>query len=649
MFIHQETKNLASKESLGKKESLCDEKASPRAATVALALLVCTHIFCTFVLIPPRELINTDPIPSVDHPFHAYDLMVYRAALSESGVPWGYDPAVGAGKVLRPSQDAGGRPQELIGALLPFAPPGSIIRWFLFVSVLTFPIWTWLSARRLGFSRTASSWSLFLLIAIFWLYGNLSLSYRFGQVAFPDAALLSPYVLVLFLNALQRPNIRAFLGTLAGLNAVFLLHVLGPVVIAPSLLIATIVARPLSWRWRAAALAAPFIVIAINAFWFVPFVLGLRMPNPPNRPFDWNPPDLRYMSIDHLLASLSPSRVAVALCGSVLALYGLVLLKRISGIRASWCLGLAIFFGLSLKFLGSFIPGIALMQPIRFFLPAVALMVLPAGLVLEQIVRRIRLPTPLAMCGLAAVAVALALFMPRRSGSFAETTYAGGTTLSGGSFALELPRSVIFLDIVPPLRSFIEERTSPQDRLLVQTINSSEPLVIPMLTKREVVGNTYQDEHDPAQFLLHKLFGKRIIDWETEELRSTLERWGIVWAFAHTQQAIELFERLTNDSGEQVGVFFRAFRVQRSSSRFLRGQGEVSGSVNRLDLTGVKSDNGIVVLRYRYHPALETTSGDTVYPYVIPEDPGGFILLKNPREQVTLRFNPWKMLFARWP
>jgi hypothetical protein len=619
-----------------------------RWGNLVTLLLLVLHVIAVCRLLPPAELFRQDPIAAADHPMHAYDLSVYREALRESGLPWGYDPVVSAGKVLRPVQDAGGKPQEFLGALLPSVNPWTVIRWSLFLSMLTFPIWTYLAAARLGFDAAQRAWVLLVLLAAAWLYGHMYGSYLWGQVAYPTAAYMCPYLLAMFLSAIAQPSLRLFAAIFALLSMQFMLHVMGPIVLAPSLLLFTLLARPLPARWRLAALAAPIGVVAVNAFWFVPFALALRSPSPPGRPFEWYPPDLRYLSVEHLLAVLSPLRIAAALAGTLVTVWGLVLLQRLAGKRVALCWGLTIFFGLFLKFAGSFIPGISLMQPSRFFTPTIALMTLPVGLVLQSISGRLRVPVWLGVPGLATAAVLAAALMPQRQGTWKYLNYAGAEEHDAGSFPLKLPPPVPQPQLLPPLEEFIDSRTDRGDRLLVQTVIEAEPLALPMACGREVVGNTYPDLFDPAQFLYQRLFGRPLKEWSPETLRAALERWGITWAFVHTPEAVELFEATTGKPPERVGLF-RAFRVQQSFSAFLVGRGEAVARVNRIELKNLTSAKGLVVLRYRYHPALEADEGVIITPYAIPEDPAGFIALRDPPSSVTLRFKPWRALKAAWP
>jgi hypothetical protein len=172
--------------------------------------------------------------------------------------------------------------------------------------------------------------------------------------------------------------------------------------------------------------------------------------------------------------------------------------------------------------------------------------------------------------------------------------------------------------------------------------------VFPLAFGREVIGCSFPVYSDPAQFLNKLLWGRRIEAWLPSELRVALHNWGIAWVFTITEEAHSLLAKTVGHSGEIVGKY-RAFQISRSPGRFLVGAGHLRAKVNRIVLKELRSENGIVVIRYRYHPAWQTNNNIPVYQYPVPEDPMGFIALENPPKSVTLRFDPWKMLVAPWP
>jgi hypothetical protein len=623
--------------------------AGSSAAWLVLAGLLLAHVVAVFTLIPLPELLDTTPIYGADHPAHAHRVYAYRAAAREGGFPWGYDPAVCGGVVMRPTQDAGAKPQQVLGWLLPFLTEGQVIRWFLFFTALTMPLWVLLAARLLRFPLGAAVWIAAMLLGGAWLYSSFEGFLLWGLAAFAFASYLAPLVLALFLRFVEQPTWWRYAAATLGLGAVALLHVLGPVLIAPVLAFYALTARPLARRWRVAALLAPLVVLMLNAFWLVPFLADLRTPRPPDRSFTTYPEDLVYVSWEHLLAMLSPARVVAATGALACGSYGLWRMRHWSGTRAAVAFGAAAFLGVFLKLFGSFLPVVVTMQPSRYLLGAFALLTLPVGLALYELTRKVRLPNaPVA----AACAVAMVALAGWQHGSAAgagrdHVNFAGHVEREMPRF-LALPISVPAPKLVEPLAEFVHTRTDPGDRLLVQTVVQCEPNIMAAAWGREVIGNAYPDQHDPANFLVDRLWGRKLEDWQPAELRRALERWGVSWVFTDSEQGARLVAVSCDDAGEPIGVY-RAFRVPGWPGRFLVGTGEVVPAVNRMELSGLNAAHGLVVLRYRYHPAWRASGGVAVERYPVPEDPTGFIALRNPPGAVTLRFDAVGMFSARWP
>jgi hypothetical protein len=79
---------------------------------IALVFILSLHIAACFVMLPPWQIFGRGPLLFCDHPVHAYRVFMYKEALSQSGIPWGYDPALSAGKVMEPDSDVGAKPQQ---------------------------------------------------------------------------------------------------------------------------------------------------------------------------------------------------------------------------------------------------------------------------------------------------------------------------------------------------------------------------------------------------------------------------------------------------------------------------------------------------------------------------------------------------------
>jgi hypothetical protein len=197
------------------------------------------------------------------------------------------------------------------------------------------------------------------------------------------------------------------------------------------------------------------------------------------------------------------------------------------------------------------------------------------------------------------------------------------------------------------LKSFLMEHSSPGDRLLVQSLDW-QTKAMPLSLGREVIGHTFPVVNDPIQFKANSVFGKPFGAWQSEELRNALHRYGVAFVFTLTPEAGALFAKTLGEPGKLVESY-QLFTVRPPTGRFLIGEGKLKAALNRLELSGVRPERGLVVLRYRYHPAWQASNGQQVERYPLPEDPTGFIALRTPPAELILKFSPWAMLWAPWP
>jgi hypothetical protein len=617
------------------------ESVGKHRERIVLGITLLLHVAATCVLLPPWEGLRPEPLRVVDYPIHTHRVFLYRQGLTESAAPWGYDPAVAAGQIAGPANDLGAKPLQVLGMLLPFLAPGAVVRLFLFLAVLTLPAGTLLACRRLNVARGDWPWILLALLGPLWLYHNLLRFLYWGLVTFVAASYFAPYVLALLLSLLDRPRLRTYLLLCLASSLLFLIHILGPLPILPSLVLYGLAARGLPARWRLAIAAVPLVVLLLNAFWFAPFWLGrgaqvipfVTQEQPPRR-------HLTYADWSELLGAFSPFNVAIAVFGGVLAAHGSILLYRRTGRRVALAFALAGSLTLAFRFLGSFIPYAASMQPSRFLLPAVVLLALPVGVSLHRLSRGLRLPRGAAEAAAILFAITAAVWSGR-------------------------PDPLLLPPRPDPLADFVEQRTTPEERLLVQTnpkIRSGpartawewHPLryqskILPLAFGRETIGSSYPYSGDVVEFGRERLWGRRIEDWDPPELRATLERWGVAWVFTHSEPGATLMQDTLGVHGEPVGHFL-AFRVPGSPSRFEAGTGDVVARVNRFELSNLEAEGGVVVLRYRYHPAWEAEPPVEIRRHPVPEEPSGFIALLDPPSSVTLRFRPWEFLRTPpWP
>lgn len=520
------------------------------------------------------------------------------------------------------------------------------MRTFLLLTAITFPVWPLLAGKILGMSRNELLWLVVILLGPAWLYGNLRGFMQWGLAAFAFSAYLSPLVLVLFVRFLERPNWKQYSVATGAVAVQATMHVLGPVVVSLAMLSLTVFAEGLTRKWRILALVTPLFVGVLCSFWLLPFVLDLRAPQPDLD--GYYPPDLTYFSVRHLLDMISPLRAIALLFGVGAAVTGLVLFSQSTSRITVWAFGIAIATGLVLKFGGSFLPVIVEMQPARFLLPTFALMCIPAAVATQRFCSLLRIPDWIGAPGLGLLLLAMAIGTAERgsgSGTRTHTDFAGRTTKESPTF-LSLPVAVPQPHGFEELIEFVREKTGPGDRLLLQTRIQAEQTILPHLLGREIIGNAYPNTADRSNFLLHSLWGSRLTDWQAEDLREAVQRWRIRWVIGHTEKAKTLL-RAAFGPGAELGPY-EAFEVPSGVDSGLAGSASVQATVNRIEVTEITVEGGLVVIPYRYHPAFTCDEGSELLRYPVPEDPMGFIAIRDPPQSVTLRFRPRRLFTARW-
>jgi hypothetical protein len=603
-----------------------------RANRLSLVVVLLLHVGATCLFFPPWEALRQEPLYAVDYPVHTHRVYVYRQAFLESGLPWGYDPAVSAGTVMNPGYDLGAKAQQILGLLLPFLSPGAIVRLFLFIVVLTFPLWTLLACQLLRIPGDAQVCVMVSLLAPGWLLQQLNIFFYTGVVGFVAASYFSIYVLALFISLLSNPRLQTYVAFCVAGAVLFLLHFLGPLVLIPPMVFYSLAWRPLSWRWRIAVWLAPLAIVSMNAFWVLPYLLHWEMPFAgwPRIPALINPDrHLTYDSWSDLFERVfRPLWLGPQIVGVALALYGFVLLRKFVDRPVVVSFVLVAVSALLLTYFGSFLPVAGRLQPVRFVVVAFVFLTVPVGIAVATLMKKLGLPAGVSMAGSAVL-----LAIP--------------TIWLGVLKSLPLPPSP------DSLAEFVAQQTAPTDRLLIQSADGYrnggfESKIFPLRFEREVIGSNYSAVTDPAQFLDKVLLGRELNHWSKDELKAALERWGVTWIFTVTPEGHQLLTDAFGAPAAEVGNY-RAFRMRPAPTRFLVGQGLIGAHVNRLELKQLRSQNGFVVIRYRYHPAWQPTPDVPIYPYPIPEDPYGFIAIKDPPESVTLRFDPLAMVHAKWP
>ena len=591
-----------------------------------LGALALVHAAATCRFLPPAEIAASPFLAAKDYAVHTHRVHAYREAFWQSTLPWWtYDPAVCAGKTRHPAQDSGTVPQSIVALAFPRVSAGKVVAWFSWLAILLLPCIFVAAGYALRFEIDEIAWGTVLVLAIFWFATPIVSFLRSGMIAFLLSSFLAVFVLTGYLRFFREPTLGGYAAaTLAG-SLLFLVHPLGPLIILPSLLFSVVASR-LPWRWFIAAAASPLVIAGVNAFWLVPFLYGLQTPPPPwstevhlAMPYwVWNS---NIRPSDYLAPHLLLAYLMIA-SASVLAWIGLA---RQHGWIPAIALGLALLLSLMLTLFGSSWSVTRVLQPIRFVGIACLILALVGGYLIALVQRTVKLPIWLrygSQC-VAVVVLVLAVFL-------------------FGPRLRQHPDA-------PLLINFMQERTDAGERLLVEAEgpNSSITMALPMVVGREVISSAFPDHPDPVQFNPERLFHRDFDSITQDEARASIERFGIDWVFVHSEHWRTFFQRLTKQAGEEVGGY-RAFEISRHTSRFLLGSGEVVARIDRIEVFP-DGDADPIVLRYRYHPGWTCDGASSIESFAIPEDPSGFLLLRDPGDKVVLRFDPRLARRRAWP
>ena len=593
-----------------------------------LAAMILGNVLITFHFLSPTYFLDEHVVVANDYPVHAHRVHVYRQALWQDGLPWGCDPALCAGRVIHPCQDVGARPHEVLGVLLPFVSPDKVVLTFSLFVVLAWPFVFVFGGRLLLFDWDELSWGLLILTALFWLTIPFHYMLMAGMASFIFCNVWGLFTLGLYLRFFESPTTWSYIWATSAGILLFLVHPLGPLVIVPSLIWMATVASKLTWSWRVATILSPVLIAIANLFWLIPLLLGLNTPAPPwstemivEHPYwTWNE--------QYRFSDFVGPVIATGLGLSVLAVVAQLVRLALSRNLFASSVGLVLMLVVSLfMFLfGSNFSATRVLQPVRYSVTVLMIVSLAVGSLTFDFYRWICIPR----AGSAAIQLTALLLI-----TIAAFIYGPRLTKSEGA------EEVI---------AFIHNRTEISDRLLVEAegLDGSVSQLLPLYTGREVISSAFPDHPDPVQFLPQQLFGKTEESLTLEDTQLGLAHFRINWVFARSKHWRRLFRHLTDKQGEKIGAYL-AFKVSPHASPLLNGTGELTASVNLIEMREIAAPEGFVVLPYRYHPAWICDPPSVVEPFKTKDLPCDLIRVRKPRRNMVLHFDSLRALESPWP
>ncbi|MBN2070754.1 MAG: hypothetical protein JW814_04785 [Candidatus Krumholzibacteriota bacterium] len=500
-----------------------------RKERAVITVVFAFHLIATLFFFPPEEIVNADPVITLDHSIHYYQIARSRDIFWRDYRLYTYDPYFMAGYPGGVLFDIDSKGVELWSSLLAFFDPARTYKLFILISHLLLVFTIYAGCRNLLYSFEESLYAL-LLFLVFWHWGRpYAGDFRFvGMFAFLLVSHLSLYICGLFRKFLNEERVIKFYftGPLA-----FFLHPTAAVILpAPfialffserRLVIPGIEHRQWEKRILLRMLLWCLLVIVINLAWLIPLF----------RYIDLKTPSETFFQI-HGVAGLGrllfkPGNIP-ALFLLAMAVAGTVrLISKKQYTKAAAPLAGSVFLILLAGF-GIYIPIYNQMEPGRFLFSAFVFL------------------APLAGTGLS------------------MTSRFFFRDLPGGKTAPRLRAAMIFfLLALIPFFSMIESReyyrhtlttrlpseigamiealkryTDPSGRLMIEAGVSASyrysylPSIIPLYTGVEQIGGPHPHffiKHNFASFRAEDLFGSSLEKIDRERLGDYIRLYNVRW------------------------------------------------------------------------------------------------------------------------
>jgi hypothetical protein len=195
---------------------------------------------------------------------------------------------------------------------------------------------------------------------------------------------------------------------------------------------------------------------------------------------------------------------------------------------------------------------------------------------------------------------------------------------------------------------WIKNNTTPDARILFEESGDETghmydgmyfSSLIAHQAERQLVGgpsNLYNDIHYFASFTSGRLFKRDISDFSPDELKSYFETYNIGYIICFHPESLNALSGLKNKLTLRYRAGpFHCFKVLRRANWFLKGEGNVRASFNRIHCSNVRGDQ--VILKYHWNKHLIADDpGIRILEHEVLDDPVPFIKINHPPEEFSL-------------
>jgi hypothetical protein len=205
------------------------------------------------------------------------------------------------------------------------------------------------------------------------------------------------------------------------------------------------------------------------------------------------------------------------------------------------------------------------------------------------------------------------------------------------------------------LIAWIEKDTGQSARILIEDIvawDGPGPAIyggarlvhiIPMLISRELVGGPFPNAfilHHHAGFHNGRLLREPVSNFSDEKLDDAMGLYNIGWAVAWSEKSKARFRDYPEAERVQTFGYLEVFRINRRHDLFLEGSGQVFADWNKIELSGLSTSTGRVVVSYHWVDGLSSTPDARLEKVMINDDPVGFIGVRDPPPELVISLGP---------
>ena len=618
-----------------------------KTTLLLLVTILLVSAYSITLFLQPGDIFSSAPIYTDDYSMHLSQCISTKRFLTSFGKCWGYDPFFLAGLPRGALVNADNKAWELLFVALSPLSEGFAFKAYLILFLLLYPLLLYAAARNLNLSREVSVIASILAILFF----HLSIAIEFvswGMLSFVFVCYLSLYIFSLFYRLFENFTWKRYciLAILSSLT--LMMHILAPAVLFVPLFILYICnMRKLSFSRHLALVLMAACILLVNSFWLIPIVQFFqdKTVRPENYTFTLqinNPlePLNVYLKQKQSLLYRKIPQLNNTFIETLLLLFG------VGGFCYMWKarskkLMLSILGGTLFLFViayyGSHTNFFPQLQPQRFTIPLNIFLIIPASIFIFLMFQSLFAGrSKLVIC------FGLALLFVLLVGPVAKPLKA--------IYNYNLYRlNCEFPSPLKDLMSWLASSTGPEGRILVedsefdsghQYFGAHFPALFPEYVKREYLCGPrpmYPIKHSYASFTSGVLFERKVTDYSLEELKQMFDLYNVKWIVSWNDTSKDFFDQYPDYMTKTKEIErFSIYQVNRDTSFFLKGSGEVKADYNRMELNKIVAEDNEIIIAYHWMKQLKTEPERKIERVMRGNDPIGFIKIIDPPPSLVI-------------